>query len=160
MDKALLSVQGWLTKNFSSQKYLTLVRQAMDEVIDNPRTGRKTIAELEKTEKTYIGTKVEIMLRNALGLKKGAKMDLMIEGEEVDVKFTLGNKWMIPQEAFGHLCLVVRGDETKGVYEAGLLRMTHNNLTKAENRDRKLCVSASGRKNIVWLAQGKLPVRA
>lgn len=34
------------------------LRLALDEVIDGARTGRFAVAQLEKTEKTYIGTKV------------------------------------------------------------------------------------------------------
>lgn len=158
MDNQIATVQKYIAGNFSSKQYHSLIRQALDEVIDTARTGRKLVKELEKTEKTYIGTKIEIMLRNQLGLKKGSKLDLIVEGIEVDVKFSLTSKWMIPQEAFNHICLVVSGNEDKGVYEVGLLRMTPNNLTKAENRDRKLGVSAAGRKNIVWLAKGKLTV--
>jgi Restriction endonuclease NaeI len=42
-----------------------LLRQAIDEVIDSYRSSRFTVAELEKTEKTYLGTKIEILLRKA-----------------------------------------------------------------------------------------------
>ncbi|MBK8006821.1 MAG: hypothetical protein IPK12_23875 [Gemmatimonadetes bacterium] len=48
-----------------------IVRQAIDEVVDGPRTGRWDIDQLTKTEKTYIGTKVEIIVRNELDLDAG-----------------------------------------------------------------------------------------
>ena len=35
-----------------------ILRQAIDEVIDAPRTNRFTLSETEKTEKTYLGTGV------------------------------------------------------------------------------------------------------
>ncbi|WP_035354680.1 NaeI family type II restriction endonuclease [Edaphobacter aggregans] len=41
-----------------------LLRRAIDEVIDSARSNRFTLIEIEKTEKTYIGTKIEILLRN------------------------------------------------------------------------------------------------
>ena len=63
-----------------------LFRQAVDEVIDAPRTNRFTIGELEKTEKTYLGTKVEILLRDFLKLPKGKILDLSVDGVEVDIK--------------------------------------------------------------------------
>jgi len=44
---------------FERQAALTL-RRALDEVVDGMRTGRWSVDALEKTEKTYIGTKVEI----------------------------------------------------------------------------------------------------
>ena len=66
-----------------------LLRQAIDEVIDSYRSGRFTVAELEKTEKSYLGTKIEILLRNHLTLKKGKILDLDVDGIEVDVKYAL-----------------------------------------------------------------------
>ena len=48
-----------------------LLRRAIDEVIDSARSNRFTLIEIEKTEKTYIGTKIEILLRNHLGMSKG-----------------------------------------------------------------------------------------
>jgi hypothetical protein len=134
----------------------SLVRRSIDEVIDTDRTGRKTLAEIEKTEKTYIGTKVEILTRALLGLKKGNKLDLKIGDHEVDVKFTIGSTWMIPMEAFNELCLLIQANEKNASFGVGLLKMVPENLTSKENRDKKLSVSAHGRKNITWLAQGAL----
>ncbi len=138
--------------------FCKLIRQALDEVIDFPRTGRRSIAELEKTEKTYIGTKVEILTRAILGVQKGKKLDLLVNGIEVDAKFSISDKWMIPLEALNEICLVIYGNEHKGTYGVGLLRMSLKNLTTSKNRDLKRGVSAAGRKNMLWLAQGKLPV--
>ena len=73
-----------------------LFRQAVDEVIDAPRTNRFTIGELEKTEKTYLGTKVEILLRDFLKLPKGKILDLSVDGVEVDIKNTMQRAWTIP----------------------------------------------------------------
>jgi len=85
------------------------LRQSFDEVIDGPRTGRYRIEELEKTEKTYIGTKVEIILRNELTLPRGVVLDNLISGHEVDTKFSLTGDWMIPREAVGQICLLIKG---------------------------------------------------
>ena len=49
------------------------LREAFDEVIDGARTARYRIEQLEKTEKTYIGTKVEIVLRDGLELERGTR---------------------------------------------------------------------------------------
>ena len=59
-----------------------MLRQVIDDVIKTPKTGRRSYDELEKTEKTYIGTLVEIELRNFLALKRG-RFDLVIECEEM-----------------------------------------------------------------------------
>jgi hypothetical protein len=134
----------------------SLVRRSLDEVIDTIRTGRTSLSELEKTEKTYIGTKVEILTRSLLSVKKGNKLDLKVGNHEVDVKFTVGNTWMIPMEAFNEVCLLIVATEKKNTFGVGLLQMTPENLTAGENRDKKKSVSANGKKNILWLAQGKM----
>lgn len=133
------------------------IRKSFDEVIDGPRTGRFRIEQLEKTEKTYIGTKVEIVLRAELELQRGHVLDNLILGHEVDTKFTVGNTWMIPSEASCQLCLLVTGDDNTGLCGIGLLRATPEVLTNSENRDGKKSVSAFGKKQIAWLATGPMP---
>jgi hypothetical protein len=83
-----------------------LLRRAIDEVIDSARSNRFTLIEIEKTEKTYIGTKIEILLRNHLQMSKGKVLDLSIDGIEVDIKNTIGSNWTIPIEALGHPCIL------------------------------------------------------
>ena len=60
-----------------------MLRQCVDDVIMTPKTGRRSYDELEKTEKTYIGTRVEIELRAMLNLPKG-KLDTVILGVSKD----------------------------------------------------------------------------
>ena len=93
----------------------------MDEVIDAPRSKRFTIKEIEKTEKTYIGTKVEILVRNHLNIPKGKTLDLAIDGIEVDIKNTVGNNWMIPLEAIGHPCILIKLDEETAKCSFGII---------------------------------------
>lgn len=134
-----------------------LLRQAFDEVIDGVRTGRYCLEQLEKTEKTYIGTKVEIIVRAEFELGRGAELDNLIHGIEVDTKFSLSGGWMIPREAFNKVCLLIAGSDKSGNYEVGLLRMTPDVLTSGANRDGKLSVSAVGRQLITWIEKGKIP---
>jgi hypothetical protein len=76
-----------------------LLRRAIDEVIDTARSNRFTLDETEKTEKTYLGTKVEILLRYFLKIPRGNKLDLSIDGTETDIKNTIHQTWTIPCEA-------------------------------------------------------------
>lgn len=55
-----------------------LIRQAYDEVVDMPRTRRWSLGQLASTEKTYVGTKVEILVQHWLGLDRGINLDLSI----------------------------------------------------------------------------------
>lgn len=135
-----------------------LLRRAYDEVIDMSRTGRWSIAQLEKTEKTYIGTKVEILVRHELDLPKGIVLDLHVAGHEVDIKNTLGDNWTIPQEAINQICMLIKGNEVSRLFSVGLLHASPENLTVGQNRDRKVAVSAAGRNTILWLVSaGRLP---
>lgn len=127
------------------------LRLALDEVIDGARTGRFAVSQLEKTEKTYIGTKVEILLRYTLGWQRGSKLDNLIEGVEVDTKFSLTGQWMIPREARGEICLLAAADDSRARFSVGLLRMTPDVLRDGLNQDGKTSVSATGKQHIRWL---------
>jgi hypothetical protein len=126
------------------------LRQAMDEVIDTPRTGRFVFAQLEKTEKTYIGTKVEILIRDMLDLPKGI-LDLKVAGQDVDVKNTTVATWMIPTEAVGKPCILVQEDELTARCNVGILVCHPPYLTGGANKDGKVSVSAEGRKHALWI---------
>lgn len=157
-DLALIEVRSFLLNKPDLLGIMgKAIRKSFDEVIDGPRTGRYCIEQLEKTEKTYIGTKVEIVLRAELELARGHILDNLIAGHEVDTKFTVGNTWMIPREALNQLCLLVTGDDNKGICKAGILRMTPEVLTNGENQDGKKSVSAYGKSQITWLVQGSMP---
>jgi hypothetical protein len=148
----LLAVKG---KELFEEKLRSFFRSAIDEVIDTARTGRYFLSDLEKTEKTYLGTKFEILLRDWLQVPKGAVLDLLIGGREVDVKSTTGGKsgWMIPLEAIGQLCILLRVNEEQSSCAVGLVRARREYLRSGENRDRKTSFSASGTRNIWWLVQ-------
>ncbi|WP_051229565.1 NaeI family type II restriction endonuclease [Paludibacterium yongneupense] len=150
-DPALIEVANYIVAKPNLDEIIgQYIRQAFDEVIDGPRTGRYAISQLEKTEKTYIGTKIEIILRAELGLGRGKKLDNFICGHEVDTKFSLSGQWMIPTEASDELCLLVSGDEVKKTCSFGLLRATADMLTVGANQDKKRTVSSMGKENAIW----------
>lgn len=128
-----------------------LLRQAIDEVIDAPRSKRFTVAELEKTEKTYIGTKVEILLRNHLGVERGQVMDLSIDGMEVDVKNTIKFAWTIPNEAVGHKCILISANEETALCSFGLIVIRPELLNAGRNRDQKTTIKQSELHNAIWM---------
>lgn len=148
IESELLREAGGLAN--LKQDLPVLIRQAIDEVIDTPRTGRVHASELEKTEKTYIGTKVEILVRSYFHLPKGI-LDLRIAGYDVDVKNTLGQTWMIPREAVGKPCILVASDEKKQLCYFGIFVARLDNLTSGMNQDQKRSVSAAGAATIHWL---------
>lgn len=131
-----------------------MLRQCVDDVIMTPKTGRRAYDELEKTEKTYIGTRVEIELRAMLRLPKG-KLDTVILGHDVDIKNTMGSNWMIPTEAVDQPCILVAADEARALCYLGLVVARPAYLTTGQNKDAKKTISADGFANILWLLRGQ-----
>lgn len=127
-----------------------MLRKVVDDVVDTVHTRRRSYGELEKTEKTYLGTRVEILMRAKMQVPKG-RLDFLIGGEDVDMKFTITGNWMIPQEAVGHACLLAALDEQNSRCFLGLMYADLANLTGGANRDGKKSVSAFGATQILWL---------
>lgn len=152
LEHDLLTAVGG--KELFEEKLRSFFRSAIDEVIDTARTGRHFLSDLEKTEKTYLGTKFEILLRDWLQVPKGVLLDLKIGGQEVDVKSTTGGGygWMIPPEAIGQLCILLRVNEIASTCAAGLVRARPAYLRPGANRDAKTGISAEGRTHIWWMA--------
>lgn len=128
-----------------------LLRTAVDEVIDAPRTKRFLLSETEKTEKTYLGTKVEILIRAFLGFPKGAILDMNIKGAEVDIKNTMQSNWSIPKENVGRPALLIRSSELHALCDVGIGILHDGYLRQGENRDTKRGLAASHFSDIWWL---------
>ncbi len=126
-------------------RYGIAIRQSIDEVLDGPRTGRWDFAQLEKTEKTYVGTKLEIVVRAALGLERGSILDLDIAGVPVDIKWAMDSSWQIPLEAVGRICLCIGGVKKLAMFQVGVVRCRAEYLNEGKNRDRKKTLSTTGR---------------
>nr|WP_162858427.1 NaeI family type II restriction endonuclease [Sneathiella chungangensis] len=127
-----------------------MLRECVDDVLQTAKTGRRAYSQLEKTEKTYIGTRVEIMLRALLDLEKG-KLDTVIKGRDVDIKNTMGSNWMIPTEAIDHPCMLVAADEESSLCYFGIFIAREEYLTRSSNRDAKKSISQDGFSNIYWI---------
>ena len=128
-----------------------MLRECIDALINTPRTGRRDFDELEKVEKTFIGTHVEIVVRRFLRLQKGL-LDTVILGHDVDIKFTTGDNWTIPPEAYGHPCLIIAADEARALCYVGLIVIRSEFMHGGSgNRDAKRGISSAGFEHILWL---------
>jgi hypothetical protein len=158
-DEGLNEVEAWfLSHGDLETTFARLIRQALDEVIDGGRTGRWSLTQLESTEKAYIGTKVEILVRSTFDLPREKPMDTFVAGRPVDIKWSANRSgWQIPTEAVGHICLLLSADEARGTFETGLVRCAPEHLNQGRNKDQKTTLSALGRGSIRWLARGTLP---
>lgn len=132
-----------------------IIRQAIDEVIDTPRTNRFVLRDTEKTEKTYLGTKIENLLRGWLQFSRGRNLDLSVRGAEVDVKNTMSGNWAIPIEAVGHPCMLVKENERTALCSIGIIVAHESYLNPGSNRDRKRTISAGGVQNVWWILRDR-----
>jgi Restriction endonuclease NaeI len=151
LESDLLNAVGG--RELFEEKLRSFFRSAIDEVIDTARTGRFFFKNLEKTEKTYLGTKFEILLRDWLQVPRGVMLDLLIGEREVDVKSTTGggSGWMIPPEALDQFCILLRVNEGLAKCAVGIAKVRPAYLRSGENRDAKTSFSAAGTRNIWWL---------
>ena len=138
----------------------TVLRGTLDQLLDGRRRGRWSYDDLLQTEKTHMGTLVEINLAREFNwdAKPTDATDYRIVDVPVDCKFSGTGGWMIGPELIGLLCLVVQANDYTSSWRMGLVRATVDNLRLGENRDKKVSLSAAGSRRVRWLwpAHGRL----
>jgi hypothetical protein len=152
-DIELAQVVGRLKQlDPDGSRFGRVLRDTLDQLLDGQRTGRYAETELRKTEKTHMGTLVEINLHRAFDFADGSATDYRIDGIEVDCKFSRSfGGWEIPLEAYGHLCLVIWADDQQSRWSAGVVRIRDELLMSSQNRDRKRRLNPDGIARIAWL---------
>ncbi|MEU9402291.1 NaeI family type II restriction endonuclease [Streptomyces sp. NPDC048242] len=152
----------FLSLDESGARFARVLRDTIDQLLDGEHTGRFDWNDLHKTEKTHAGTLIEINLLREFGLSSGEDLDYLIEGIEVDCKFSQKlYGWMIPPEALDELCLVVWADDHQGLWSAGLLRAnrialtTSGTVTKKGNRDGKFRLTKQHHSLVTWLWENR-----
>jgi hypothetical protein len=159
VDPELDRVTDWFrARGNLEQAFGVSIRTALDEVIDTPRTGRWSFEQCQKPEMTYMGYKLEHVIRRQfdLGPVRPRKMDYRIDGIDVDCKWskTFGH-WEIPLEAVGHICLVVWGRDTTREFAVGLIRIREEILVGGNQDKKRKLQSPGGRGEIRWLIPPK-----
>lgn len=150
------------------------LRDSLDEILDGQRTGRWAYQHLSKTEKTHLGTVVEVNLTKEFEFANGVHLDWQIAGRDIDCKFSkdLGG-WQIPMEMYlcadhgerqgkaNHPALLTWFDDTSNQWAAGLITITDERLrwkrggvARAYNRDNKRSLGNSSAKCVYWLWSG------
>lgn len=154
------------------------LRDSLDELLDGQRTGRWAYQQLSKTEKTHLGTVVEVNLTKEFDFDGGDDLDWKIAGLEIDCKFSkdLGG-WEIPMEMYlcadhgdregkaDHPAIVLWLNDDKGEWAAGLVRITDERLKwriskktgeleRGYNRDNKRRIDESSADDVFWLWGG------
>ncbi|MBI4885316.1 MAG: restriction endonuclease [Actinobacteria bacterium] len=149
LDRAL----AWFrSQAHMEERFAAAIRQSFDEVFDGQRTGRYRIEQLSKVEKTYIGTKVEIVVQDEFGLLRGNRLDYLVDEQEVDSKWSMtSGGWMIPTEAVGELCLCLTADDNASAFQVGIVRASDTRLRVSENKDKKRRLNEAGLSEMTWL---------
>jgi hypothetical protein len=160
------------------ERFRWTLRDSLDELMDGQRTGRWCYQHLTKTEKTYLGTAIEVNLTKEFDITSGSDLDWKVAGQDLDCKFSrnLGG-WEIPMEMYlcpdhreqsgkaDHPALLTWLNDDYGQWAAGLIRITDAQLrwkkeknsdavVRAYNRDNKRKLSENGRNEIFWLWGG------
>ncbi|MDH6132661.1 hypothetical protein P3T37_002047 [Kitasatospora sp. MAA4] len=154
-DEELLHVAGVMhSLDTDGSRFARVIRTAFDKVLDGPLTGRYELRQLGKTEKTYLSTLIEMTVQREFGLADGTAMDYLIDGVEVDLKFSQRGLWMIPPELNGHLTLLLSAWEETSTWSLGICRISSDLPLGRGNRDGNRMLSVrSAREGIHWLHQ-------
>lgn len=159
------------------ERFRWTLRDSLDELLDGQRTGRWCYQHLRKTEKTYLGTAIEINLTREYEIDDGHDLDWRIDEAEVDCKFSrdMGG-WEIPMEMYvcpehgkqsankNHPALLVWMNDDTSEWAAGVIRITDDRLrwrhgssgeqVRAYNRDNKRRIADHALAEIYWLWGG------
>lgn len=138
----------------SGRKFAQTIRDTYDQIYDGQHTGRYAIDQLMKTEKTHIGTIIEINLQRRFGWADGDLYDYTIDGVDIDCKFAQKfGTWMIPPELYENdgLAILVWADDAKSEWSLGVARINRERVTDGKNRDFKRTIKASERDCITWI---------
>lgn len=175
----LVSLVSWLEAQVDArERFRWALRDSLDELLDGQRTGRWAYQHLSKTEKTYLGTAIEVNLTKEFEIPNGVDLDWQMAGVDVDCKFSreLGG-WEIPMEMYrcadhgdrsgkaDHPALIVWMNDDTNQWAAGLVRITDDLLrwkvergtglsARGYNRDNKRRIAVEHAQDIYWLWGG------
>ncbi|MEU5774291.1 NaeI family type II restriction endonuclease [Streptomyces venezuelae] len=161
------------------ERFRWALRDSLDELLDGQRTGRWAYQHLTKTEKTYLGTAVEVNLTKEFDIDNGEDLDWSIAGLDIDCKFSrdLGG-WEIPMEMYlcadhgerggraDHVAVLTWMNDTTSQWAAGIVRVTDERLrwkqernanghrVRAYNRDNKRKLDPGAKSAVHWLWGG------
>lgn len=172
------AVRWWQSRPDGRERFRWVLRDSLDQMFDGERTGRWCYQHLSKTEKTHLGTVVEITLGKEFEVPDGVDLDWRIPGtaSDLDCKFSkdLGG-WEIPMEMYecddhaersgkeNHAALLVWVDDDASQWAAGIVRATDDRLrwkvrdgvrSRVYNRDNKRHLSDTGLAAVHWLWGG------
>jgi hypothetical protein len=167
----------FLGQESARERFAWVLRDSLNELLDGQRTGRWCYQHLSKTEKTHLGTIVEVNLTKEFDLDDGHSLDWSVAGQDLDCKFSKDfGGWEVPMEMYlcdghgpqsgrdNHPALLVWMDDDRSQWAAGLIRITDDKLrwrvkdgelVRAYNRDFKRRISDEALADVFWLWGGR-----
>ncbi|MGW4442320.1 NaeI family type II restriction endonuclease [Streptomyces sp. NPDC004682] len=172
-------VEWFYNQPEARERFRWVLRDSLDELLDGQRTGRWAYQHLSKTEKTYLGTAIEVNLTKEFAIDNGMDLDWSIAGFDIDCKFSkdLGG-WEIPMEMYlcadhgersgraDHAAVVTWMNDDMSQWAAGIVRITDERLrwkkkpgangdrVRAYNRDNKRKLTDCAKSEAFWLWGG------
>jgi hypothetical protein len=148
-------------------------RDALDYMLDGQHTGRWHYDHLSKTEKTHLGSMIEITFAKEFEIEEGDLIDWRVAGQDIDCKFSRSMYgWEFPLEMYAqsysqghkntidHPAFVAWMCDDTNEWAAGLVRIS-DGLLKSHpdgrprwNGDRKRKIADKHQTDIYWLFGG------
>ncbi|MFE5908669.1 NaeI family type II restriction endonuclease [Streptomyces wedmorensis] len=143
----------------SGRRMTAVLEQATERLLDGELTGRFRWEELTKSEKAMVGQLVENLMRHDFRFDTSGPLDVRIAGVDAELSVTSGSTWIIPREAQGRVCVLVRLNHRRGLWSLGVVRATEELLVASANKDGKRNLSRAGHEAIEWIHKdSRLPV--
>ncbi|MFG3508672.1 NaeI family type II restriction endonuclease [Streptomyces sp. NPDC047821] len=159
MDEVAVVRDELLRLDPSGRRMTAVLEHATEKLLDGELTGRFRWEELTKSEKAMVGQVVENLMRHDFRFDTSGSLDIRIAGVDAELRVTSGSTWIIPREAHGHVCVLVRLDHQKGLWSLGVVRATEELLVAGANKDGKRNLSRAGHEAIEWIHKdSRLPV--
>jgi hypothetical protein len=179
LDESLRPIVAWLeSQEDGRERFRWALRDSLDELLDGQRRGRWAYQQLSKTEKTHLGTMVEVNLTKEFDIPDGIDLDWLVADQDLDCKFSKDyGKWSIPMEMYlcpdhgerqgkaDHPALLVWMNDDLSQWAAGVVRVSDRRLRwtvdretheprRAYNRDNKRILNEDGMAAIHWMWGG------
>lgn len=151
-------VQRYLDSDPDGSRTASVIRRTFDQIYDGRNTGRYRLDQLSKTEKTHIGSLIEINLRGEFSdlFQDGRKLDFQVDGIDIDCKFSITfGGWMIPREAVNELLLVCTANDEKSEWGIGVIRAAESRLNLGQNQDAKRSLRSASKSDVDWMFFGE-----
>jgi hypothetical protein len=170
----LREIAAWFEGQEDARRRFGFVfRDALDFMLDGQHTGRWHYDHLSKTEKTHLGSMIEITFAKEFEIEEGRLIDWRVAGQDIDCKFSRSMYgWEFPLEMYAqsystghkntidHPAFVAWMCDDTNEWAVGLVRISdgllrfHPDGRPRWNGDRKRKIADEHQDEIYWLFGG------